>query len=209
MKAILGIAIYLAALAMPVAGFSQSKAARSPVATAPSNVRYFQLAINLKFGASGEQQSTMQTITTEVAVRSTIPGSCSARMVSQIPTGRGTATKYLELGTKFDANDIHIEGDGIALHFVLEASRPIKMIKYTRNDGVEMEEPIITARTIELSVKLPLNRPKVVFDSNSKSLRPLQSLKESAVGDPAAEVASGPPQQDQPVEIEITATELK
>lgn len=209
MKMILGVAICLTALAMPVAGLSQSKTTRSSVAAVPSNVRYFQLAINLKFGASGEQQATTQTITTEVAVRGNIPGSCAARMTSQLPTGSGMGTKFLELGTKFDANDIHIEGDGIALHFILETSRPVKMIKYTRNDGVEMEEPIITAQTIELSVKLPLNRPKVVFGSNSKSLKPLQSLKESAVGDPAAEVASGPPQQDQPIEIEITATELK
>jgi hypothetical protein len=209
MKMILGVAIYLAALAMPVTTFAQSKATRPAAAAVPSNVRYFQLAINLKFGAIGEQQATTQTITTEVAVRGDIPGSCKARMISQTPTGSGMGTKYLELGTKFDANDIHIEGDGIALHFVLETSRPVKMLKYTRSDGVEMEEPLIVARTMELSVKLPLDQPKVVFDSSSKLLPPLKPLQSLSKDGPSVEAAAGAPQQDQPMVIELTATELK
>jgi len=209
MKTILRVAIYVVVLVMPIAALAQSKLARPAVAAAPTPVRYFQLTIDLKFGASGEQQATTQTITTEVAVRGTVPGSCSARMVSQVPTGSGTGTKYLEVGTSFDANEIHTDGGGIALHFVLSTSRPVKMIKYTRSDGVEMEEPIITNREIELSVKLPLNQPKVVFDSSSKSLSPLQPLKSLSRGEPSAEAAAGPPQQDQPMMIELTATELK
>jgi hypothetical protein len=209
MKTILGMAIYVAALAMSLAAIAQPKAPRPAVAASSSPVRYFQLAINLKFGASGEQQATTQTITTEVAVRGAGPGSCKARMVSQIPTGSGTGTKYLEVGTSFDANDIHIEGGGVALHFVLSTSRPVKMINYTRRDGVEMEEPIITDRAIELTVKLPLDQPKVVFDSSSKVLLPLKPLKGLSKDDPSAEAAAGPPAQDQPMVIELTATELK
>jgi len=210
MKTILRVALYVAVLVMPAAALAQLKVARPGVAAAPTPVRYFQLAINLKFGASGEQQATTQTITTEVAVRGTIPGSCKARMVSQYPTGSGTATKYIELGTKFDANDIHIEGEDVALHFILATSRPVKMIKYTRSDGVEIEEPIITEQTIELAVKLPLGQAKVVFDDSSfKPLAPLKPLQGATVGDPAAEAAAGPPQQHQPMVIELTATELK
>jgi len=211
MKTIFRAAIYVVGLAMPMAGLAQSKATRSPAATVPSPVRYFQLAIDLKFGASGEQQATTQTITTEVAVRGAAPGACKARMVSQYPTGSGTGTKYIELGTKFDANDIRMDGDGVALHFVLATSRLVKMIKYTRSDGVEMEEPIITEQTVELAVRLPLGQAKVVFDDSSfKPLAPLKPLQGSPTGDPAAEAAAaGPPQQHQPMVIEMTATELK
>ncbi len=83
------------------------------------------------------------------------------------------------------------------------------MINYTRRDGVEMEEPIITDRAIELTVKLPLDQPKVVFDSSSKVLLPLKPLKGLSKDDPSAEAAAGPPAQDQPMVIELTATELK
>ena len=183
---------------------SQTKPSRPFTTTSARGARYFQLTLNLTFGANGEQQETTQTITTEFAVRGSIPGSCKARMVSQTPTGSGTGTKYIEVGTKFDADDIHLEGDGVALHFVRSASRPVKMIKYKSKDGVEMEEPIITERNVELSVKLPLDKSKVVFDSASKVLTPLKPLPGNSKDDPAAEEAAGLPKADQPMVISMT-----
>ncbi len=206
MKRIFG-AVFLGAmmLMMPM-GFAQSKTTRTPVETA----RYFQLTLNLKFGANGEQQATTQTITTEFALRGTIRGSSRARMVSQTPTGSGTGTKYIEVGTKFDADDIHLEGGGVALHFVLSASRPVKMIKYKSKDGVDMEEPVIADRTVEFAVKLPLDQMKVVFDSSSKSLMALKPLGDNPKADPAASAAAGAlPSPDQPMVIEMTVSELK
>jgi hypothetical protein len=197
----------LAMLLVALGGVAQAKANRStPVG---AKTRYFQLTLNLKFGANGEQQATMQAITTEFAVRGSIPGTTKARMVSQTPAGNGVQTKYIEVGTKFDADDIHVEGDGVALHFVLSASRPVKMIKYKANDGTEMEEPVITDRMVELSVKLPLDHAKVVFDSSSKSLAVLKPLGANPKGDPAAEAAAGTPKPDQPMVIEMTVSELK
>jgi hypothetical protein len=194
-------------LLMVLGGIAQTQV--NHPASASAKTRYFELTLNLKFGANGEQQATMQTITTEFAVRSTIPGTTKARMVSQTPAGNGVKTKYIEVGTKFDADDIHVEGDGVALHFVLSASRPVKMIKYKASDGTEIEEPIITDRTVELSVKLPLDRAKVVFDSSSKSLAPLKPLGGNAKDNLAADTASGMPTPDQPMVIEMMVSELK
>ena len=165
--------------------------------------RYFQLTLNLKSGAvADQQQSSTQTITTEVAIRSDRPGSCKARMMFQVPTGSGAgaATKYIELGTKFDCNDVHIEGDGIALEFALETSRVVQMIKTKSSDGVEMDEPLIGLRAVQLTVKLPLDQAKVVFDSNSEPVPPAS---------PTATATPIPPSQGSPILIELIATELK
>jgi hypothetical protein len=163
--------------------------------------RYFQLTLNLKSGAvADKQQSSSQTITTEVAVRSDRPGSCKARMMFQVPTGAGAATKYSELGTKFDCNDVHIEGEGIALEFALETSRVVQMIKTKSSDGVEMDEPLISQRAVQLTVKLPLDQAKVVFDSRSEP-EPVPPAS------PTATLIS--PSQDSPILIELIATELK
>lgn len=207
MRWMLSTTAAFAILLMYTSGFAQTKANHTGVAA--SETRYFQLTLNLRFGAIGEQQATVQTITTEVAVRGSVPGSSKARMVSQTPTGSGTGTKYIEVGTKFDADDIHVEGDGVALHFVLSASRPVKMIRYKASDGTEMEEPVITDRTVELAVRLPLGQPKVVFDSSSKSLAALKPLENNPKADPAAEAAAGMPKPDQAMVVEMTVSELK
>jgi hypothetical protein len=202
-KRVFQAGMFIAVLMMVSSGVAQTKA---------TPARYFQLTLNLKFGANEQQQETAQTITTEVAVRGTVPGACRARMVSQTPTGSGAGTKYIEVGTKFDADDIHVDGDSVALHFVLSASRPVKMIKYKSKEGVEVEEPVITERVVELSVKIPLDTTKTVFDSSSKSLipgkRPVSDLKDdpAVVAAAAAGVMSSP---DQPVLIEMIVTELK
>src|SRR5580698_1822553 len=93
---------------------------------------------------------------------------------TQVPVGTGSATRYVELGTKLDCNDVHIEGDGIALEFVLEASGLIGTAKTKGSDGVVFDEPLITQRSVQLSVKLPLDQPKVVFDSSARPLTPLK-----------------------------------
>jgi hypothetical protein len=131
-------------------------------------------------------------------------------MISQVPTGTGSGTKYIELGTKLDCNDVHIEGDGIALEFTLETSRIAGMVKTKGSDGVVIDEPVITQRSVQLTAKLPLDLPKVVFDSSS---HPLAHLKATS---PAADApASGvnevpvPPRIDSPLLIEMTASELK
>ncbi|MBB5057312.1 hypothetical protein HDF16_001997 [Granulicella aggregans] len=203
MKWIFRTATGLALLLAAIGGVAQTAA--NHAVSAAARTRYFQLTLNLKFGANGEQQATMQTITTEFAVRGTIPGTTKARMVSQTPAGNGVQTRYIEVGTKFDADDIHVEGNGVALHFVLSASRPVKMIKYKANDGTEIEEPIITDRTVELSVKLPLDKAKVVFDSSSKSLEVSKPLGGNAKDDPAAAM----PKPDQPMAIEMTVSEVR
>lgn len=195
-------------LALP-AGMFRAQVKTPQSAAAVSSTRYFQLTLNLTFGANGEVQEGTQTITSEFAIRGSIHGSSKARMVSQTPAGSGTGTRYIEVGTKFDANDIRIEGDGIALHFVLSASRPVKMIRYTQSDGKEMEEPIITERNVELDVKLPLDKPRVVFDSSSKALTQLKSQEINTKNDPAAEASAGVPRGDQPMKVEMAVTELK
>lgn len=197
-------------LGAPVTGIAQSKKSGPATVSAESESRYFQITLNLQFGQVADQQPTTQTITTEVAVRDGRPGSCKARMISQVPVGAGSKTKYLELGTKLDCNDVHIEGDGIALQFTLETSRIAAMVKTRTSDGTEIDEPLITQRTVQLTVKLPLNQTKVVFDSSSHPLEPLKSksLSQDAPTGDANKVAS-PPRQDPPLSIEMTASELK
>jgi len=160
-----------------------------------------------------------QSITTEIAVPPAgRTGSCKTRMTSQVPVMVGgpqtqfskDGTKFIELGTKFDCNNVHVEGDGLAFTIILETSRVTGMIETgaTNRDGSPVEEPIITQRNLELSVKLPLDQAKVIFDSNTKPLtplRPLQPLK------PLHEDLKSLPSkmEDRPLQIEMTATELK
>ena len=182
-------------------GAAQSK--RSVVASPASAgaTRYFQLTMDLKSGPIADQQPTTRTISTELAVRDGRAGSCKARMTSQVPTGAGSGTKYIELGTKLDCNDAHIDGDALALEFALETSRIAAMIKTKGVDGKEVDEPLITQRTVQLTVKLPLGKTQVVFDSNSRHATSLKPL--------GAGVISDLPKEDVPMLIEMTAVELK
>jgi hypothetical protein len=191
---------------VPLGIAQQGKSASAPIA--PS--RYFQITLNLKFAQTADQQPGTETITTEVAVRDGKPGSCKARMISQVPIGTGSATKYIELGTKLDCNDVHVEGDGLALQFTLETSGFIGMAKTRGSDGVIFDEPLIAQRSVQLSVKLPLDQPKVVFDSSAQPTTPLKPLAPPANG--AAGVVSATPIPSRlgtPMLIEMTASELK
>ena len=190
-----------------VAGIAQPGKSGSTPAAAP---RYFQLTLNLRFVQAADQEPATETITTEVAVRDGKPGSCKARMLSQVPTGTGPAMKYIELGTKLDCNGVRVEGDGIALQFALETSGYMGTAKTKGSDGVVFDEPIISQRSVELSVKLPLDQPKVVFDSSAHALKPLSPPLTSA--DASAGVLSVTPVPSRlgaPMQIEMTATELK
>lgn len=188
---------------MPPTAMSQLKGSNLLPPSAASATRHFQLALNLRFGQVGAQPATAQTITTEVAVRDGRPGSCKARMISQVPMGAGQKLKYLELGTKLDCNDIHIEGDGIALQFTLETSRIAEMIKTKTSSGEELDEPLITQRTVQLRVHLPLGQTKVVFDSSSHPLTVETAKSLSQDSQPSTKM------QDSPISLEMTATELK
>jgi hypothetical protein len=192
--------------AAPLGIAQQGKSASAPVAAS----RYFQITLNLKFAQTADQPPATETITTEVAVRDEKPGSCKARMISQVPIGTGSATKYIELGTKLDCNDVHVEGDGLALQFTLETSGFIGMAKTRGADGAIFDEPMIAQRSVQLSVKLPLDQPKVVFDSSAHPTTPLKPLAPPANG--AAGVVSATPipsRLSTPMLIEMTASELK
>jgi hypothetical protein len=201
------IALFLVLVGAATAGIAQPEKSSSAAAVAS---RYFQVTLNLKFVQAADQQPATETITTEVAVRDGKPGSCKARMLSQVPTGTGRATKYIELGTKLDCNDVRIEGDGIALEFALETSGYMGTARTKGSDGVVFDEPMITQRSVQLSVKLPLDRPKVVFDASAHPLTPLKPP--APLGDTSAGVVSAMPVPSRlgaPMLIEMTATELK
>jgi hypothetical protein len=207
MRTVCRIVLCLFLLGAATSGIAQ--AGKSGSAPVPAS-RYFQITLNLKFTQAPDQQPANESITTEVAVRPGKPGSCKARMLSQVPVGTGSATRYVELGTKLDCNDVHIEGDGIALEFVLEASGLIGTAKTKGSDGVVFDEPLITQRSVQLSVKLPLDQPKVVFDSSARPLTPLKQPAPAAEGSGAVvSVSQVPSRLDAPMLIEMTASELK
>lgn len=201
---------------------SQSAYVLSPTLYAgqtATTTRYFKLTLVLRYpSAKGVPEPDEQSITTEVAVMPDRAGSCKTRMTSKVPVTGGpetqfskVGTKFIELGTKFDCNNIHVEGDGLAFSLVLQTSRFTgEMIKIggTNRDGTPIEEPIITQRNLELSVRLPLEQPKVIFDSNTKALQPLKTLQPLK---PLEEGSKRLPvkMEEPPLQIEMTATELK
>jgi hypothetical protein len=207
MKAIHTIALCLVLIGAAAVGNAQPG---KPGSTAAAASRYFQITLNLKFAQTADQQPATETITTQVAVRDGKPGSCKARMLSQVPIGSGRAMKYIELGTKLDCNGVRVEGDGIALEFALETSGYMGTARTKGSDGVVFDEPIITQRSVELSVKLPLDQPKVVFDSSAHPLQPLsppQPLAGASGG--VVSTTPVPSRLGAPMQIEMTATELK
>ena len=205
MKTVRRIALCFLLSGAATSGIAQpGKPGSAPIA--PS--RYFQITLNLKFTQAPDQQPATESITTEVAVRDGKPGSCKARMLSQVPAGAGSATRYIELGTKLDCNDVHIEGDGIALGFALETSALMGTAKTRGSDGVVFDEPLIAQRSVQLSVKLPLDQPKVVFDSSTHPSTPLKPPAPAANGS-LVSATPVPSRLDAPMLIEMTASELK
>ncbi len=214
MKVIHKVVLGCAFAAIPLASKAQASNLLSSTKNAEQATRYFKLTLVLRYpSAKSTPEPGEQSITTEVAVGTAgRTGSCKTRMTSQVPVtigGPGTqfskdGTKFVELGTKFDCNNVHIEADGLAFSIVLETSRVTGMIETggTNRDGTPMEEPIITQRNLELAVRLPLDKPKVIFDSNIKPTTPLKPLQENPKQLPNK-------MEDPPLQIEVTATELK
>ena len=199
------ILLCCAVLMAVTACLAQSTKPASGVSSTSPGTRYFQLTVLLKFpeGTDGLQQHADQVISTDVAVNNNRPGSCKTRVTSQVPIVTGGKTKFVELGTKFDCNDVHVDGDGLALSIVVETSNIQGMITTKSDSGVEMEEPIISQRKLELSAKLLLDTPKVIFDSKTVSHAVIQKLGSGTA--PLKTAVQAPSS----MQIEITATELK
>lgn len=177
--------------------------------TASSATRYFQVTLVLRFSASpeGPPAPGTQSITTELAVSGNRPGSSKTRMGSQVPIITGGKTQLIDVGTNFDCDNVHVERDGLALHFLLETTRVGNMIRTKDAEGVEVEEPIISKRTIELTVKLPLDSAKTVFDSTVGV--PGHQLKQMAPLSPLQVDAKSAIAQQGGMQVEMTAKELK
>jgi hypothetical protein len=209
MKMFRGVMLWCA-----MAGSAVAMAQAKPMSAgaAISGTRYFQLTLVLRYTASqgGLPVPGEQSITTEVAVIPDRPGASSSRtrMGSQIPVVIGGKTQLIDVGTSFDCNNVRVEGDGVAMSIVLETSRLGGMVPVKEAGGVEVEEPLITQRKIELSIKLPLDTPKVVFDSKmgvpGHPLKPVQSLGPGDGKVPAQMMLQEPGMQ-----VEMTAKELK
>ncbi len=96
------------------------------------------------------------------------------------------------------------EGNALALQFTLDASRIKQMVKSKAADGSPMDEPLITQRTVQLTVRLPLNKTETVFDSSTHAMKPLGPVGlKPGEGGPAPAMG-----EDVPLVIEMTATEL-
>ena len=107
------------------------------------------------------------------------------------------------MGTHQYSVQVRVERDALALQFILDASRIKDMVKTTAPDGTTLDEPLITQRTVQLSVKLPLNHTEVVFDSSTHPQATLTTLSPQS-GQPAPL----PTTQDVPLILEMIAAEL-
>jgi hypothetical protein len=203
MKLFRGLLVWLAIVSVSAACLAQTTAKNSGAGAGSASTRYFQLTLDLKYPstADGQPQPPDQSISTQVAVGNGRPGSCKTRMTSQLPLVMAGKTTYLDLGTKFDCNNVHVEGNGVAFSIVIETSNVRGMIKTKNHDGGETEEPIISQRNLALSVKLALDTPQVIFDSKA-----MDSSKLKKIG-PSQTV--GALQQEPGLQIVMTATELK
>lgn len=209
MKMFRGVMLWCA-----MAGSAVAMAQAKPMSAgaAISGTRYFQLTLVLRYtaNADGPPVPGTQSITTEVAVIPDRPGASSSRtrMGSQIPVVIGGKTQLIDVGTSFDCNNVRVEGDGVAMSIVLETSRLGGMVPVKEAGGVEVEEPLITQRKIELSIKLPLDTPKVVFDSKmGVPGHPLKSVQSLGPGD--GKVPAQMMLQEPGMQVEMTAKELK
>ena len=204
MKLFRDVSICCALVAASAVGLAQSTT--SGAGATVSTTRYFQLTLELKYPASvdGQQQPADQSITTQVAVGDRKPGSCKTRMTSQFPLVMAGKTTFVDLGTKFDCNNVHVEGDGLTLSIVLETSSVRGTVLTKNHDGSETEEPIISQRSLALSVKqLALGTPEVIFDSKAIDTSKLKKTELSAVPTPTASV------QQPGLQVVMTVTELK
>ncbi len=197
------------------AGFGQG-AGGSPSSERPVS-RTFQLTLVIESPQSGAAaaQPPAESITTEIVV----PGEGrmgygKARMTSQLPTSSQAGAKLVELGTKLDVGEVHVDGKELALHFVLETSRLTGFVSSKDDKGAVVEEPLITERTVELSVKLPLDRAKVVFDSKAV-MKPVPEPGMKGEMKPLPEAGGGTPGLtvrrlgQTELRVEMVATEVK
>ena len=188
-----------------MAGAGQSSRAAANAGTTGAAMRYFQLTVLLRYPGNQLPEPRTESITTEVAVGSDgRTGSSKTRMTSQVPMVMAGTTKFMELGTKFDCNNVHVDGNGLALSIVLETSLVNGTVVTKSASGVETEEPLISQRNLELAIKLPLDKPKVIFDSQNMS--PKANLVKLG---PVVTARKNEMVPEPTLQIEMTATEIK
>lgn len=211
-KMLPGISFWCVMVAASTICMAQSRKNAPGASTDSQGTRYFQLTLVLKYPESAQAlpEPGDQSITTEVAVNENRPGSgsCKTRMTSQLPMITSDKTRFIELGTKFDCDNIHVEGNALALSIILETSRVSGFVTTKNSSGVETEEPLVTQQNIALSVKLPLDTPKIVFDSNAGMAGKLKPLKPLQIGNNAHPSEVGR-MSSSAIQVEMTAHELK
>lgn len=194
----------LFASCMMTSGQSDKVARHVPEAS--QRTRYFQLEMVVRYPTGTEDQPRSQSLLTDVAVDPDRPGHCRMRMGSQVPLVMSGTTKFVDVGTKLDCNNIRVDGDALTLSFVLETSFLTGTVTTKNSAGAETEEPTISQRTVELAARVPLGTPKIVFDS--KSIDP-RAMKRAELSGQAMPTGGAKQMDATALQIEMTAKELK
>jgi len=202
MKIIRGIVFCCAIVSLSLAGMAQTAKPDAKANAVSPATRYFKLILVLRYPESAD--GVQQSISTDVAVSDGRPGKSKMSMGSQLPVTMKGKTEYIDVGTKFDCDNVHLEGDGLAVHMVLETSRVNGTIHIKNTNGVDTEEPVISQRKMELSVKLVPDIPKVVFDTKTMDVSKLKPI-----GPGPATLPAGTPSAPEAMQVEMTAIELK
>ncbi len=171
-KTIFVVCVLLASLACaPAASAQDNQSQSSDKATEPAHFYRLKLVVQ-ELDADGKITNSRSYSTTV----STNDKDCcnSIRTGSQIPiatsssisTGSGTPAnvqfQYVDVGTNFDIHDVHELGQQLSLH--IKAA-----IKSEGDQAViaDVKEPIIRQNQWEASLLIPIDKPTVIFTSDS------------------------------------------
>lgn len=172
-KSILAACILFAAFAVPAISFAQDQ---DKPAEPPAPFHFYRLTLTVQEVDSAGKPTNSRSYTATVATDNKNPFSNSIRTNSRLPIASGTFSSgdktnvqnvqftYIDIGTNFDIRDVRESGRQLSLHIKADISSNGGNVSV---GNTTYQEPIIRHNQWEGPVIVPINKPTVIFSSDS------------------------------------------
>jgi hypothetical protein len=172
-KSILAACILFAAFAVPAISFAQDQ---DKPAEPPAPFHFYRLTLTVQEVDSAGKPTNSRSYATTVSTDNKNPSSDSIRTSSRLPIASGAFSSgdktnvqnvqftYIDIGTNFDIRDVRDSGRQLSLHVKADISSNGGNVSV---GNTTYQEPIIRHNQWEGPVIVPINKPTVIFSSDS------------------------------------------
>jgi hypothetical protein len=172
-KSILAACILFAAFAVPAISFAQDQ---DKPAEPPAPFHFYRLTLTVQEVDSAGKPTNSRSYATTVSTDNKNPSSDSIRTSSRLPIASGAFSsgdktnvqnvqfQYIDIGTNFDIRDVRDSGGQLSLHVKADISSNGGNVSV---GNTTYQEPIIRHNQWEGPVIVPINKPTVIFSSDS------------------------------------------